>query len=299
MHTSSATAPIVVGVDGSPAGLQAARWAAAEAQRRGAPLRLVHALPRLPRNPYPANDRYLREIGAAAKADGARFLAEARKAAADVASDVEISDVQHMGGATDVLARESASARMVVIGATGRSGLTDLLIGSTALRLPASSHAPVIISRDRGNATPADSGPVVVAVSGTDLDEAPLEFAFEYAARCGADVDAVHAWSDAALPDFDRVASPTEFWRPIEHAEKRLLSERLAGLAERYPDVSVRHFVVYDRPARALVDRSSDARLVVVGTRGRGPLTGSILGSTSRAVGKLARCPVAVVRPAG
>lgn len=296
MRTLSGSAPIVVGVDGSSAGLQAVKWAAAEAKRQGAPLRLVHAVPRLPRNPYPTTGWYINELRAAAKADGARFLADAREAVADIAGDVEVSDVQHMGAAAEVIGRESASARMVVIGATGRSGLTDLMIGSTALSLPSSAHAPVVISRQRGDGTFADSGPVVVAVSGSDLDEAPLEFAYEYATECGADLVAVHAWSDAALPDFDRVASGPEAWTAIEEREKRLLSESLAGYSERYPDVEVRHVIAYDRPAQALVDRSADARLVVVGTRGRGPLTGAFLGSTSRAVGKLAHCPVAIVR---
>lgn len=296
MRALSATAPVVVGIDGSSAGLQAARWAAAEAKRQGAPLRLVHAVPRLPRDPYPTTGWYISELAAAAKSDGARFLAEARDAAAEVAGDVEISEVQHMGMAAEVIGRESASGRMVVVGATGRSGLSDLMIGSTALRLPASSYAPVIVARGRADGLPVDSAPVVVGVSGSELDEAPLEFAFDYAAECGVELVAVHAWSDAALPDFDRVANAPDAWRPIEEREKRVLSESLAGYAERYPDVQVRHVIVYDRPARALVEQSADARLVVVGTRGRGPLTGAILGSTSRAVGKLARCPVAIVR---
>jgi nucleotide-binding universal stress UspA family protein len=296
MRATSATAPIVVGVDGSPAGLQAVKWAAVEAKRQAAPLRLVHALPRLPRNPYPTTARYISELRAAAEADGVRFLVEARAAATDAAGGVDVSEVQHMGSAAEVIGRESAAGRMVVIGATGRSGLTDLMIGSTALSLPASSHAPVVISRKRDDGLPADSGPVVVAVSGSELDEAPLEFAYEYAAECGADLVAVHAWSDAALPEFDRVASGPDVWKAIEEREKRLLSESLAGYSERYPDVEVSHVIAYDRPAEALVDWSSGARLVVMGTRGRGPLTGAFLGSTSRAVGKSAHCPVAIVR---
>lgn len=295
MRTLSAAAPIIVGVDGSSAGLQAVRWAAAEAKRQGAPLRLVHAVPRVPGNPYPATDRYMGELRAAAIADGAAFLAEANKVAAGVAGDVEMTQVQHTGGPTEVMSRESASGRMVVIGATGRSGLADLMIGSTALRLPAGSHAPVVIARDH-DATAGDSGPVVVAVSGSRLDEAPLEFAFEYAAECGADLVAVHAWSDAVLPDVDAIAGGQDAWEVIEEGEKRLLSERLAGYADRYPDVTVRPVIAYDRPARALLDHAADARLLVVGTRGRGAVAGAVLGSTSRAVGKLAPCPVAIVR---
>lgn len=298
MHTSSATAPIVVGVDGSSAGLHAVRWAAAEAKLDGAPLRLIHAVPRLPRNPYPTTAWYIGELRTAAKADGAQFLAEAKAAVADVDDGVAVTEAQFEGAAAEVLSRESAAARMVVVGATGRTEIADLMIGSTALSLSVSSHAPVVIARDRQQGTAVDAGPVVVAVSGSPLDDAPLEFAFEYASKRGAALVAVHAWSDAVLPDFDRVAS-TGAWKQIEERELRLLSESLAGHAERFPDVPVRHVVAYDRPARALVDHSATARLLVVGMRGRGPLTGAILGSTSRAVGKAARCPVAIVRQQG
>ena len=38
-------APVVVGVDGSETALRAVSWAAREARRRGAPLRIVHAAP--------------------------------------------------------------------------------------------------------------------------------------------------------------------------------------------------------------------------------------------------------------
>jgi nucleotide-binding universal stress UspA family protein len=53
---------------------------------------------------------------------------------------------------------------------------------------------------------------------------------------------------------------------------------------------------VEDCPAeRMLVDSSTDADLVVVGTRGRGAFTGMWLGSVSHAVIYGAECPVAIV----
>lgn len=299
MNGISSTEPIVVGVDGSPAGLAAVRWAALQAQRAGAPLLLAHAVPPLPRNPYPTAAQYVQDLRAAAIADGRRYLEEATSAAIEAAPGVHVTSEQRSGNATQVLARESASAKLVAIGATGRSGLVDLLIGSTALALPARSHAPVVIVRSRSGGGPADSGAVVVAVSGSPLDDAPVAFAFEQASRLGAELVALHAWSDSALPEFDRAAHALENWRAIVEREKRLLAEGLAGNAERYPDVTVRDVVVYDRPARALVDYSTTAQLVVVGTRGRGPVSGTVLGSTSRAVGKLAQCPVAIVRDEG
>jgi nucleotide-binding universal stress UspA family protein len=76
-----------------------------------------------------------------------------------------------------------------------------------------------------------------------------------------------------------------------------VLAERLAGWGEKYPDVRVQRVVTRDRPARALVDESRRAQLVVVGSRGRGAAAGLLLGSVSHAVLYRAHCSVAVVRP--
>jgi len=76
-----------------------------------------------------------------------------------------------------------------------------------------------------------------------------------------------------------------------------LLAERLAGWSEKYPDVEVRRRVVRDRPAAELVDLSRTARLVVVGSRGRGGVRGLLLGSVGHALIHHAHCPVLVARP--
>jgi nucleotide-binding universal stress UspA family protein len=57
----------------------------------------------------------------------------------------------------------------------------------------------------------------------------------------------------------------------------------------------IRTEVVYSHPVDALVDASIDARMIVVGSHGRGAAGRLLWGSVSRGVAEQAHCPVAVV----
>jgi nucleotide-binding universal stress UspA family protein len=286
---------VVAGVDGSTASVQAAQWAAAAAIRYGLPLQLVHAIPPLPANAYPTMGPNIETLRRAVHQEGEELLDKAAAAARNAAPDVTIIPWQKVGDPVDVLSLASATARVIAVGATGQTGLIELLAGSTALALPAHSHCPVVVVRHRADGTDAADGPVVVGVVGTPLDDPAVAFAFEQASLLGVELIAVHSWSDSALPDIDRITGQHDDWNAIFERERRLLAEGFAGYGERYPEVAVRPIVVYDRPTRALLDHARYAQLLVVGSRGRGRVTGALLGSTSRAVMKLAPCPVAVV----
>jgi nucleotide-binding universal stress UspA family protein len=70
----------------------------------------------------------------------------------------------------------------------------------------------------------------------------------------------------------------------------------LSELEETVSGVDVQRTVVEDRrPAEALVELSTDADLLVVGSRGRGGFTELLLGSVSHAAVLHAACPVVVV----
>jgi nucleotide-binding universal stress UspA family protein len=108
---------------------------------------------------------------------------------------------------------------------------------------------------------------------------------------------AVHTWSDM-LPASAFPIVPDAFdWPEIQNEELELLCQRLAGWQEKYPDVRVERIVTQDSPAHNLIVQARGARLVVVGSRGRGGLKGLLLGSTSQALLHHAPCPVAVVQP--
>jgi nucleotide-binding universal stress UspA family protein len=82
------------------------------------------------------------------------------------------------------------------------------------------------------------------------------------------------------------------------------MSEELAGWREKYPDVQVRQEVLRGQAADCLLGFAEHApqaerpQMIVVGSRGRGGLTGFFLGSTSHALICHSKCPVIVVRPA-
>lgn len=284
--------PVVVGVDGSLAAGRAVRWAAREARRRGLALRLVEAFAWSDTTPLEVElasrdyrDMLLRTMRDQLDAAGAT----AEAAAPGIRVDKEVV----AGYPARVLRAESERAALLVVGGRGVGGVLGLLVGSVAVSMAARAACPVVVVPDTGNEpVPADA-PVVVGVDGSSHSEAAVAFAYEAASLRGAPLVAVHAWSD--LP-FDAEGAPMIDWNVIQPAEQEVLAERLAGWAEKFPDVDVRRVVVQDRPAHALLEQAARARLLVVGSRGRGRLPALVLGSVSNAVLHRARCPVAVVR---
>ena len=292
MEVRRAHRPVVVGVDGSGTAYRAVEWAAAEAARRGAPLRLVRAFS------WTKADHPSRHGGRVAQyrdqlLEAARQqVARAARIAQDTRRDVETEPQVEVGAPIEVLGSEARRAQLLVLGDRGHGGVAGLVLGSVAVALAAGGACPVVIVRGESRRA---GGPVVVGIDGSPVSEAALAFAFDAAATRGVELVAVHAWSPTAI---DRALEPVMDWDAVAAEEDALLAERLTGWGRKYPQVTVRRTVVRDGAARALVDASGDAQLVVVGSHGRGNVTGLLLGSVSHGVLHAAHCPVAVVRPA-
>ncbi|MEU7815209.1 universal stress protein [Pseudonocardia sp. NPDC049154] len=282
---------VVVGVDGSESALDATRWAAAEAARRGCGLRLVAAVAHTMFRPIGVpqlGQEYQRRVWERAAEE---HLTTAAAAARDVAAGVDVQQEVRAGEARTVLHSESGHAALVVLGSRGRGGFTGLLLGSVAISVAAGAACPVVVVR--GARSP--DGPVVVGVDGRGAaDEPALHFAFEEAALRGSPLVAVHTWSGAVLDPF---LVPTLDPKAVLAEEEQLLEERVAPWRSKYAGTEVRLAVAFDGAARELVTHSEGAGLVVVGSRGLGSLGGLTMGSVSQAVLHHAACPVAVVRP--
>jgi nucleotide-binding universal stress UspA family protein len=140
---------------------------------------------------------------------------------------------------------------------------------------------------------------IVVGVDGSDASRAALEWAYDEAAHHQAALVVVNAWHPPSLP----MAPPYGHMPPEDYESQprnealELLERFTSALVPKTPAVDVRTSVVEGKnPAEVLIQRSSDADLVVVGSRGHGGFLGMLLGSVSQHLVAHANCPVVIVR---
>lgn len=285
---------VVVGVDGSDHALAAVEWAAARAHQQNRPLRLLSSQDALPGPafgvPWDATlDDVLRQAAEAILQQG---IARARSGR----PDLDVSGQLTWAPPAQALLDAAEVAELLVVGRRGRGGWSGLLLGSVSVALAGHAMCPVVVvptPPDEAGA-PTASGPVVVGVDDSHHCDAAIDFAFAEADAIGADLVAVHAWTLDPVRDAAVMADPGAL-RAIEAHHDELLDRMTAAGSAAHPTVVVRHRAVRDRPALAL-GATQGARMVVVGSRGRGGFVGLILGSTSHQLLHLATCPVAVVR---
>ncbi|MFD0524517.1 universal stress protein [Paractinoplanes durhamensis] len=82
----------------------------------------------------------------------------------------------------------------------------------------------------------------------------------------------------------------------MDEEEQARLTEQLAPWRDKYPLVPVEVVLTHESIASELVAASAKAQLVIVGSRGRGMITGTLLGSTGLQLLHHAECPVYIVR---
>ncbi len=286
----TAEGPIVVGIDASAGADAALTWALADAATTGAPVRLVCAFRRtveydpmvmwsgLPVPDMEHSRRVAEEV-----------VAKAIKRAAEIDASVHVEGAAIDGNPVSVLVEESRRGSLMVLGSRHRSALGASILGSVSAGVAARSACPVVVLG--GPAALASERPsVVVGVDGTEESELLLAFAFDHASRHRVSLRIVLVWHPDLLA--------TMLWRAEPAVPKRAelwLSEALAGWCGTFPDVEVHSAVIRDHPAAGLTAWASSAELLVVGSRGRHALVGTLLGSVSQAVLHHATCPVAVV----
>jgi nucleotide-binding universal stress UspA family protein len=292
------TMPVVVGVDGSEESLRAVEWAALEARRHRAPLRIVSVPVLLPRQRACAQAP--ETVGARLQGASCRALDEAITRSREIAPG-RLIDVDLLAGPPALAVTQSGSgALMLVVGARGSGGFAAMTLGSVSRYAAVQARCPVIVVREE---TSAVNREIVVGIRDPRDTDATLAYAFDEAAQRGATLIAVHSWNwfCSALSDHASSGNATGQLADAEHvaAEAGLnLAEVLSAWRDKYPEVTVWQDVVRDHPAHVLASYSARADLVVIGRHDRAGSRPAI-GGIQHALLNHARGPVAIVPAAG
>jgi nucleotide-binding universal stress UspA family protein len=135
-------------------------------------------------------------------------------------------------------------------------------------------------------------GAVVVGVDGSDNSKRALAWAADEARLRHSPLEAVITWE-----------YPTNFgWTPpwpegfdFEYEATKVLAETVAAVLGDDPDIDVKCTTVNGNAAHVLRERSHEASMIVVGSRGHGGFAGLLLGSVSEFLAAHSLCPVTIV----
>ncbi|RFU22405.1 universal stress protein [Geodermatophilus marinus] len=263
------TAPVVVGTDGSECALEAVRWAAAEAARRGAPLRIVHA----------ASTAAHRGVAGAAPPGLSRargVTAQAFTVARHAAPTVTASTETVTGDPVSALLRAAGDAQLVVLGIATTGAPDEMVLAPVAQRVTGRSPLPVVVVPRQRHPAVGGSRPVV-AVLGLDRPQ-----------------------DDEPVADF-AAAAATHLSRPLlvlhaEHGRPASWTADPEAWAARHPDLTVTHEPLAHPTGGRVLAAACPTPLLVLGA-GHGGLLHRAQDSLHRWLLRHCTSPMALVPP--
>jgi nucleotide-binding universal stress UspA family protein len=284
---------VVVGVDGSEHSDHALDRAARHARAEARDLVLLHAvagtsltvavLAKGGVDPSP----YLDQIDEAGRA----VLDAAVARIASVLPRERVHTLVVRSDPRTALLEASARASVVVIGSRGRGPVRSLVLGSVSVAVAGHAGCPVVVVR------PHHPGKVrrgvLVGADGRPESQPALEFAFRQAAAHDLPLTVVHiVWDALAVASDPQVIGPDD----VEYERAGLaLSESIAGLGEKFPEVHVQRTLVRGTALTGLLGMADAMDLVVMGHQHGNPASGPLFGSVALGVLERASTVVAVV----
>lgn len=286
MISNSTDGVVLVGVDASQQARSAVDWAAAEAERHGWDLKLLHVV----------DVGALRLLGASGLDEAAdravqeadTMLHHAVHLLAQQRPSMLVNATVVRGSPAAAILDAAEDVAMVVLGTRGHGGFAGLLLGSVSRRVAAHATRPVVVVRAPVGGP--GQGPIVAGVR-DERDTDAVRFALDEADVHNVPVRLIHAWTPVVHPG---VLAPQIDMAEEQRLHAQVLTHAARPIAE-YPQVHVDTEVIIAPAAAALVDASSHAGLLVVPRRPPAERLGLRLGSVVHAVLHHAHCPVAVV----
>ncbi len=289
---------ILCATDLGPGGDRAVREAHGWADRYGAALVFVHAIPdasRLhvlfPQFAQSAFEALPDALLKAADAVSGRVEQLTGRPRAEVEVKVDVGSP----AAVIVDQAEELKADLLVIGATGKDEARPSL-GQVALRVIRHAHSPVLVAR-----AGAEHGPILVASDLSNPAFPAISAGAFLAQGMGEQLSVIHVadFPQVSLPSPEAAGLGVAF--ALNDEDLQLLREsardRLNSAMSRL-GITGQCLVEQGIPAVHVVAaaRRLEARLLVIGTEGRTGLRRMLLGSTAEQILSDAGCPVMVVR---
>jgi nucleotide-binding universal stress UspA family protein len=285
-YHQSDTQTVVVGVDGSEHSRQALKWAADEAKRRGALLRIIFAEFREPKN-LPA----WYEPGSSDLSPGQAIVDDAYGLVATRHTSVMARAEVAESPPALALTVASRSAELLVVGARGKGGFEELSLGSVSDRCIQHACCPVVVVHTDPDDRPLRAVPprIVVGIDGSVGSTPALRWALDEARLRSASVEAVHVWQYPPTGAF--ALGPVR-----DHVVRREIIEAAKESAKTWaPEAPFT--ARSDGTVPALLDASREADLLVLGSRGHAGFKHALLGSVAHQCARHAKCAVVITRP--
>ena len=153
----------------------------------------------------------------------------------------------------------------------------------------------------RGMSLETAPGSVVVGVDGSAGSDVALDWAADQAALEHLPLTLLHGMDPVAFAGGgDYGGSSVDYpnlAQQVRSEDTAVIARATMRVRRRHGSLEVLAVTSEADPRSALLEVSREAAMVVVGSRGRGPVASLLLGSVSVAVSKHASCPVVVLRP--
>lgn len=283
-------APIIVGVDGSERSIDALALADLIGPALGYPvvIAFVHPYGRLSSVFSEAEyDTVVREVAESTFDQVRAHLPSVPDRRMEL-----ISDKSPAAGLQAVAERQAAA--MVVIGSSHRSEIGRILVGGTGERLLSGAPVPVAIAPAGHAAADKRIDVVGCGFDGSPEAQRALAWSSDFARTAAARVHLLSVF-EPTLPATLAVGGglATGQVNDVLRAQLERELEEATSTFESSIDVEARLFE--GNAAEVLARASADLDLLVVGSRGYGPLRAALLGSVSTALVRSAECPLVVV----
>jgi nucleotide-binding universal stress UspA family protein len=279
---SDSAGAIIVGLGDSDRSADALVLAQLLAESLGAPLVLAHNQPREAVRELleSEDDQLMRSLSDAGFAQVQDLVSNHHEPRFRVARAVSPAD-----GLRQIAEQENA--QLIVIGPSEPSGLGRLRPRSVGERLLSETRLPVAIA-PRGYARAERSLSLITsAFDGSPESRRALEWAARLTTRTAGRLRVISVHLPMAVAGLGFAAQSVD---PVRRQDlKRELAAAIAGLSG-----PVEALVRDGNPAGVLVEASREADLLVMGSRGRGPLPAALLGSVAHYVVRRAACPLVI-----